>query len=70
LPQDASDHDRESRRILDRVGRETDPRGEPPGQTADADWPEIWGRRIARLLIGVMAVVLIIWLLQFLTQAG
>jgi hypothetical protein len=64
------DRDREeleSRRILDRVGAETEARMRPrDAQAGDGeDWAEFWGRRIGRVLSFVLFFVAIIWLYQF-----
>lgn len=62
----------ESRRILERVGAETEARMRPPGKGVmnEADWPELWGRRIGRVLSVVLLFVAVIWIYQYLTEAG
>lgn len=55
----------ESRRILDRVGAETEARMPPSGPSTGTDgddWAEYWGKRIGRVLSGVLLCVLLIWL--------
>jgi len=62
----------ESRRILERVGAETEARMRPAEEEkADRDdWAEFWGRRIGRVLSFVLFFVAIIWIYQFLTGTG
>lgn len=61
----------ESRRILDRVGAETEARMKPRDKSAgDDDWAEFWGRRIGRVLSFVLFFVAVIWIYQFLTGTG
>jgi hypothetical protein len=69
VPRDNADSDRETQRILDRIGGDTAGHGLPAGRDRPAadDWPEIWGRRIGRTLGAVLVVVLIVWLFGFLT---
>lgn len=71
MPQDSSES-RESRRILDRVGKDTEGflRIREPQQDAAGDWAEIWGRRIGRSLGAAFVVVLIVWLIRFLARTG
>lgn len=72
------DRERESRRILDRMARESDPSGSLAARTArrvrdhveasDADQDdriELWGTRIGRVLGLVLLVVLSAWLISF-----
>lgn len=59
--------DLESRRILERVGAETEARMRTAQKGAsDGDWAEFWGRRIGRLLSIVLLFVAVIWIYQFL----
>jgi hypothetical protein len=62
----------ESRRILERIGAETEARMRPREKDAAGgeDWAEFWGRRIGRVLSVVLFFVAVIWLYQFLTEAG
>ena len=78
------DNDSETRRIIERVARETDPGGtsfvartakgaRDHVTAADADRSdpiEIWGTRIGRALGLVLAVGLLIWLVLFVTQGS
>jgi hypothetical protein len=69
------DRDREeleSRRILDRVGAETEARMRPRDEQTGAgeDWAEFWGRRIGRVLSFVLFFVAVIWLYQFIAGTG
>lgn len=79
--EDAAERQAESRRILERVGREGDIGSSFAGQTlrrtrdhfaaADADDKdaiEVWGTRIGRLLALVFFLVLVVWLIGFLTR--
>jgi len=72
----------ESRRILDRIARESDPSGSLAVRTArrvgkhmraeDADPSdpiEVWGTRIGRVIGIVLLVVLAGWLLSFFAKA-
>jgi hypothetical protein len=77
------DSDDESRRIIDRVARETDPGGtsfiartakgaRDHVTAADADQSdpiEYWGTRIGRALGFVIAIGLLIWLVVFVSQS-
>jgi len=77
-----SDEERqaESRRILERVERDSESLLFRSGsrmrdhfaarEAAGEDWTEIWGRRIARVLALVAAVVLIGWLILHLSGNG
>jgi hypothetical protein len=76
------DNDNESRRIIERVARETDPGGtsffartakgaHDHITAADADRSdpiEYWGTRIGRALGLIIAIGLLIWLVLFVTQ--
>jgi hypothetical protein len=76
------DNDNESRRIVERVARETDPGGtsfiartakgaHDHITAADADRSdpiEYWGTRIGRALGLIIAIGLLIWLVLFVTQ--
>jgi hypothetical protein len=76
------DSDSESRRIIERVARETDPGGtsfiartakgaRDHVAAADADRSdpiEYWGTRIGRALGLVIAIGLLVWLLLFVTR--
>ncbi|TSE13607.1 hypothetical protein C1D09_003185 [Mesorhizobium intechi] len=78
------DSDRESRRILERVARETDPAGtsfvartkkgvRDHVSAADADRTdpiEVWGTRIGRILGLLLALGLMVWLVLFLTRGS
>ncbi|TPN14982.1 hypothetical protein FKO01_40050 [Mesorhizobium sp. B2-3-3] len=78
------DSDNESRRILERVGRETDPAGTSlvartakgvrdhvAASDADrADPIEVWGTRIGRILGLLLALGLMVWLVLFLTRGS
>ncbi|RUV27780.1 MULTISPECIES: hypothetical protein [unclassified Mesorhizobium] len=77
------DSDDESRRIIERVARETDPGGtsfmartakgaRDHVTAADADQSdpiEYWGTRIGRVLGLVVAIGLLIWLVLFISQS-
>jgi hypothetical protein len=77
------DSDDESRRIIERVARETDPGGtslvartakgaRDHVTAADADRSdpiEVWGTRIGRALGLIIAIGLLIWLVLFVTQS-
>ncbi|MBZ9855253.1 hypothetical protein LB566_15710 [Mesorhizobium sp. CA13] len=78
------DSDTESRRILERVARETDPaatslaartakavRDHVAAADADrADPIEVWGTRIGRIIGLLLALGLMIWLVLFLTRGS
>ncbi|MCT7376523.1 hypothetical protein [Chelativorans salis] len=66
----------ESRRILERVDRESDlflrmaSRARDHFAARDAqseDWTELWGRRIGRVLGVLFALALVIWLWSYLS---
>jgi hypothetical protein len=59
----------ESRRILDRVGAETEARMPSPGGEGD-DWAELWGKRIGRVLSFVLLGVAVVWLYDFIIAVG
>jgi len=79
-----SERERESRRILSGIARETEPGGASfiartakgahdhlTAADADpADRIEYWGTRIGRVLGLVLAVAMLIWLVLFVVQAG
>ena len=71
-PADRNRDELESRRILDRVGAETEARMKPRDKAAGDgdDWAEFWGRRIGRVLSFVLFFVAVIWIYQFLTGTG
>lgn len=76
------DNDSESRRIIERVARETDPGGtsfiartakgaRDHVAAADADRSdpiEYWGTRIGRTLGLLIAIGLLVWLVYFVTR--
>lgn len=77
------DAERESRRILERIQRETDPSGSLLGKAAKgahnhvtaadvdpADKIEYWGTRIGRALGLLLAVALLAWLVYFIVNRG
>jgi hypothetical protein len=78
------DSDNESRRILERIARETDPAGtsfvarttkgmRDHVTAADADRAdpiEVWGTRIGRILGLLLALGLMIWLVLFVTRGS
>jgi len=78
------DSDRESRRILERLARETDPGGtsfvarttkgvRDHVAAADADRAdpiEVWGTRVGRTLGLLLALGLMIWLVLFVTRGS
>ena len=77
------DNDSESRRIIERVSRETDPGGSSfiartakgardhvaAADTDQSDPIEYWGTRIGRALGLLIAIGLLIWLVLFVTQS-
>ncbi|WEX09924.1 hypothetical protein [Chelativorans sp. AA-79] len=77
-----SDEERqaESRRILERVERDSESllfrsaaRAKDHFTATEAegeDWTELWGRRIARVLALVAAILLIGWLILYLSSSG
>ncbi|MER9964362.1 hypothetical protein NKJ72_26095 [Mesorhizobium sp. M0045] len=72
------DSDAESRRIIERVARETDPGGtsflaRDRVTAADADRSdpiEYWGTRIGRAAGLLIAIGLLIWLVLFVTRGS
>ncbi|TPJ51001.1 MULTISPECIES: hypothetical protein [unclassified Mesorhizobium] len=78
------DSDTESRRILERVARETDPaatslaartakavRDHVAAADADrADPIEVWGTRIGRIIGLLLALGLMVWLVLFLARGS
>ncbi len=81
-----SDHDRsaESRRILDRLARESDSgafsvvnrsaeqaRSHLAADDADQnDWAEVWGTRIGRTLAAIFFCAIILWALSLLASGA
>lgn len=78
-----ADREAESRRILERMKRESEPGGgfatratraideTLTGPAADSDdWVERWGTRIGRLLGYAFVVFLLVWLVSFLMRGG
>ncbi len=66
-----SDDEIQSRRILERVGAESEARmrDATPDPEGD-DWAEIWGKRIGRVLSFVLLGIAVVWLYDYLVQAG
>lgn len=78
------DSEKESRRILERVARETDPSGtsfvartakgmRDHVAAADADRTdpiEVWGTRIGRIIGLLLALGMMVWLVLFLTRGS
>ena len=78
------DSEKESRRILERIARETDPSGtsfvartakgmRDHVAAADADRTdpiEVWGTRIGRILGLLLALGMMVWLVLFLTRGS
>jgi hypothetical protein len=69
--------EKESRRIIDRVGMESEPsmlgraRDHVRGKDADEkDWVELWGTRIGRWVGVVFLLYLIWWLFDFAMTSG
>ena len=67
----------ESRRILNRVGPESEAsmatraRDHMTGRDAqDKDWAELWGTRIGRWLGLVLLIYLLWWLFSFVVEGG
>lgn len=67
----------ESRRIIGRVGAETEAsmvrraRDHMAGKDADEkDWAEVWGTRIGRWLGAVLLIYLVWWLISFVAGGG
>ncbi len=75
---DRGDKDRqEARRIIERVGAESDASmirrigDHMAARDADKDdWAELWGRRIGRALGAVLLVYLLYWLISFIASSG
>jgi hypothetical protein len=67
LAKDKGEH--ESRRILERIGAETEARMPSPGGE-EGDWAELWGKRIGRVLSFVLLGIAIVWLYDFLVEMG
>ncbi len=59
----------ESRRILGRVGAESEARMASAGAEGD-DWAEMWGKRIGRVLAFVLLGFALVSLYNFLVLAG
>lgn len=79
----SDDAERESRRILDRIQRESDPAGSLLGKAArgahdhvtaadidPADKIEYWGTRIGRVLGLLLVATILAWLVYFLSNQG
>ena len=78
------DNESESRRIIERVARETDPgsnsffartakgaRYHVTAADADRSDPiEVWGSRIGRVLGLLIAIAMLIWLVFYVTQGS
>jgi len=67
------DDSAESRRIIGRVGAETEARMQPRGERTrqePMDRTEYWGIRIGRLMSIVLLAVLLYWLYRAIVQAG
>lgn len=72
-----SENQAESRRIIGRVGAETEAsmakraQNHMAGKDADKDdWAELWGTRIGRWLGLALLVYLIYWLIRFVVEGG
>jgi len=75
-----AERQKESRRILERVERDSDSfllqsasraRDHFAAREAEGeDWTELWGKRIARVLALVAAVILIAWLVAYFAGSG
>jgi hypothetical protein len=61
--------EQESRRILERVGAETEARMATP-RAEQQDWAEVWGKRIGRVLSFVLLGIAVVWLYDFLIEMG
>lgn len=83
MPRNENQREEESRRILERVKRESEPVGGFAGRAARAvddaltgdaaksdDWAECWGTRIGRLLGYLFVLFLLGWLVAFLMRGG
>ncbi|MCO6391274.1 hypothetical protein GTW25_09565 [Aliihoeflea aestuarii] len=75
MSQDDNDK-RESRRIINRVGQETEAtmaqrvRDHMEGRDADQnDWAEVWGTRIGRAM-GVVILLILLWSLFSIITGG
>lgn len=71
------DRNSETRRIIDRVGQESDAsmigrvRNHMAGRDADQkDWAELWGTRIGRIFGLALLIYLIYWLISFVAAGG
>lgn len=71
------DREHESRRIIGRVGAESDAtmirraRDHMAGKDADEkDWAELWGTRIGRWFGVVLLIYLLWWLISFIAGSG
>ncbi|TKT82945.1 hypothetical protein [Aquamicrobium sp. LC103] len=71
------DRNVESRRIIDRVGAETEASmakrvsDHMSGRDADEkDWAELWGTRIGRWLGLALLIYLVYWLINFVVSNG
>lgn len=72
-----NDRDAESRRIINRVGAESEAgmvqraRDHMAGRDADEkDWAELWGTRIGRWLGLALLAYLVWWLISFVASGG
>lgn len=71
------DEEREARRIIERVGAETEARmrpgqakradGKDRAETDEEDWAEFWGKRIGRVFSFVLFFVAVYWIWQYLS---
>lgn len=71
------DKQAESRRIIGRVGAETEAsmarraKDHMAGRDAEGkDWAELWGTRIGRWLGVALLVYLVWWLIRFVAESG
>jgi hypothetical protein len=74
---DGTDRERESRRIINRVGAESEASmvrratDHMAGRDAeDKDWAELWGTRIGRWLGLALLIYLVWWLVDFAATGG
>lgn len=74
---DKTERERESRRIINRVGAESEASmvrrasDHMAGRDAeDKDWAELWGTRIGRWLSLALLVYLVWWLIRFAATGG
>ena len=57
----------QSRRIIERVGAESEARMRDSGAEGD-DWAEYWGKRIGRVLSFVLLGIVVVWLYTLIFQ--